>query len=124
ETQTAVTEEEAVERAREIGYPVVLKLLSESITHKTEVGGVRLNLGSPEEVRRAYQAIESSGTSEAGHFSGVKIQPMIRREGVEIIVGSSLDPQFGPVLLFGSGGQRVEVFKDHALGLPPLNTTL
>ena len=59
-----------------------------------------------------------------GHFLGVTVQPMIKLDGYEIILGSSLDPQFGPVMLFGLGGQLVEVFKDRALGLPPLNTTL
>ena len=60
----------------------------------------------------------------AGHFLGVTVQPMVELDGYELIVGSSLDPQFGPVLLFGAGGQLVEVFKDRALALPPLNTTL
>ena len=60
----------------------------------------------------------------AGHFQGVTVQPMVKLDGYELIIGSSLDPQFGPVLLFGTGGQLVEVFKDRSLGLPPLNTTL
>ncbi len=60
----------------------------------------------------------------AGHFQGVTVQPMVKLDGYELIVGSSLDPQFGPVLLFGTGGQLVEVFSDRALALPPLNTTL
>ncbi len=58
------------------------------------------------------------------HFQGVTVQPMIKLDGYEVIIGSSIDPQFGPVLLFGTGGQLVEVFKDRALALPPLNTTL
>ena len=112
--------------ADQVGYPVVLKLHSETITHKTDVGGVQLNLADAEAVRHAYRAIADSVRQHAGadHFQGVTVQPMIRLDGYELIVGSSLDPQFGPVLLFGTGGQLVEVFQDRALGLPPLNTTL
>jgi acetyltransferase len=126
ETRLAASEEAAVKFAEEIGYPVVLKLLSETITHKTEVGGVQLNLCDADSVRRAYRAIESAVRERAGaeHFLGVTVQPMIKLDGYELIIGSSLDAQFGPVLLFGAGGQLVEVFQDRALALPPLNTTL
>jgi acetyltransferase len=126
ETRVARNPEEALRIADRLGYPVVLKLLSETITHKTDVGGVRLNLADPKAVRQAYREIESSVRKKAGRgsFQGVTVQPMIPRDGYEIIIGSSLDPQFGPVLLFGTGGQLVEVLKDHALALPPLNTTL
>src|SRR5262249_23135617 len=107
-------------------YPVVLKLYSETITHKTDVGGVELNLPDFEAVADAYRRIRSSVADRVGseHFQGVTVQPMIKQDGYEIIVGSRLYPQFGPVLLFGAGGQLVEVFKDRALGFPPLNTTL
>jgi acetyltransferase len=117
----------AVKAAGQIGYPVVLKLYSETITHKTDVGGVQLNLGDAETVERAFHAIEASVSEKAGaqHFQGVTVQPMIKlKDAYELIIGSSLDPQFGPVLLFGTGGQLVEVFKDRSLALPPLNTTL
>ncbi len=126
DTRVARSPEEALRLASEIGYPVVLKLLSETITHKTDVGGVVLNLGGPDAVRAAYHAIEKSVAEKAGaqHFQGVTVQAMVRHEGYELIVGSSLDAQFGPVLLFGSGGQLVEVYRDRALALPPLNTTL
>lgn len=126
ETRRARSEAEAVTCADEMGYPVVLKLHSETITHKTDVGGVQLNVNDADAVRRAYRTIESSVREKAGaeHFLGVTIQPMVKPDGYELIIGSSLDPQFGPVLLFGSGGQLVEVYKDRALGLPPLNTTL
>ncbi len=126
ETHIASSEEEAVQLAETIGYPVVLKLYSETITHKTDVGGVQLNLADAEAVRKAYHTIESSVLSKASaeDFLGVTVQPMLKLDGYEIIIGSSLDPQFGPVLLFGTGGQLVEVFKDRALALPPLNTTL
>jgi acetyltransferase len=117
----------AVAAASDIGYPVVLKLYSETITHKTDVGGVQLNLGDAEAVKRAFEAIRNSVSTKVGaeHFQGVTVQPMIRlKDAYELIVGASLDPQFGPVLLFGTGGQLVEIFKDRALALPPLNTTL
>jgi acetyltransferase len=126
-TIIAPTQADAVKAADEIGYPVVLKLYSETITHKTDVGGVQLNLGSAEAVAKAFDAIQTSVTAKVGaqHFQGVTVQPMIKlRDAYELIIGSSLDPQFGPVLLFGTGGQLVEVFKDRALALPPLNTTL
>jgi acetyltransferase len=126
ETRIAKTEKDAVKAAGEIGFPVVLKLFSETITHKTDVGGVQLNLKDADAVAAAFRKIETSVKEKAGegHFLGVTVQPMIKLEGYEIILGSSLDPQFGPVILFGMGGQLVEVFKDRALGLPPLNTTL
>ena len=125
-TEIAVTADQAVQVAGRIGYPVVLKLHSETITHKTDVGGVQLDLTGEAAVRTAYQSIEESVMRAAGreHFLGVTIQPMVRAQGLELILGSSIDSQFGPVLLFGSGGQLVEVYKDRAIGLPPLNTTL
>jgi acetyltransferase len=125
-TVTASSVSEAVDRADQIGYPAVLKLWSETITHKTDVGGVQLNLRDANAVRTAYLQIEASVRAKAGseHFLGVTVQPMVKPDGYELIVGSSVDPQFGPVLLFGTGGQLVEVFKDRALALPPLNTTL
>jgi acetyltransferase len=122
ETVVARDADHAVDAARRIGYPVVLKLHSETITHKTDVGGVRLNLADEAAVRKAYQLIADSAGPE--HFLGVTVQPMVSTEGYELILGSSIDSQFGPVILFGSGGQLVEVYKDRAIGLPPLNTTL
>jgi acetyltransferase len=126
ETLIAASEDEAVHFAERLGFPVVLKLHSETITHKTDVGGVQLNLSDADAVRRAYRTIESSVRERVGveHFLGVTVQPMAKLDGYELIVGSSLDPQFGPVLLFGTGGTLVEVFKDRALALPPLTTTL
>ncbi|NEQ71621.1 MAG: bifunctional acetate--CoA ligase family protein/GNAT family N-acetyltransferase [Okeania sp. SIO2C9] len=127
QTLIAKTEAEAVEHADVIGYPVVLKLFSETITHKTDVGGVQLNLKDAAAVKWAYQNIQTSVAEKVGseHFLGVTVQPMLSLDiGYELIIGSSIDPQFGPVLLFGTGGQLVEVFKDRAIALPPLNTTL
>jgi len=126
ETRVARSQEEAAAAARAIGFPVVVKLYSEAITHKTDVGGVKLNLIDEKAVRDAYHGIEDSVRAKAGadQFQGVTVQPMVRSEGYELILGSSVDPQFGPVILFGSGGQLVEVYRDRALALPPLNATL
>lgn len=127
ETYVARTIDEAVQIADKLGYPVVLKLYSETITHKTDVGGVQLNLMNADAVREAYRAIAASvaqHSQDPQAFLGVTVQPMVQRDGYELIVGSSLDPQFGPVMLFGSGGQLVEVYQDRAIALPPLNTTL
>ena len=126
ETQIARSEDAAVACAQHFGYPVVLKIFSETITHKTDVGGVKLNLEDESSVRSAFQAIKSSVSKTVGpdHFSGVTVQPMVRLEGYELILGSSVDSQFGPVILFGSGGPLVEVYRDRALALPPLNSTL
>ncbi len=126
DTRLAVTEEEAVQAAKDIGYPVVVKLHSYTITHKTEVGGVQLNLHDAEAVGRAFRLIQLlvSQKHGDGDFLGVTVQPMIKLDGYELIVGSSIDSQFGPVMLFGTGGQLVEVFRDRALALPPLNSTL
>jgi acetyltransferase len=122
----ATSEDDAMAAAESMGYPVVLKLHSETITHKTDVGGVQLNLKNAEAVRTAFRAIRDSVTAKVGaeHFGGTNVQPFAKLEGYEVILGSSIDPQFGPVLLFGMGGQLVEVFKDRALALPPLTTTL
>nr|MBA2511524.1 GNAT family N-acetyltransferase [Rubrobacteraceae bacterium] len=126
QTEVARTAEEAVGVAERMGYPVVLKLDSETITHKTDVGGVRLNLQDAEGVRQAFEGMRSSIQEDfrPEDFSGAAVQQMVNLDGYELIIGSSLDPQFGPVLLFGSGGSLVEVYRDRALALPPLTTTL
>lgn len=126
--QTYVAKEvnEAVAWADKIGYPVVLKLFSHEITHKTDVGGVKLNLQDSRQVKKAFDEIFKSVSEKKGarYFDGVTVQKMIKQGGYELILGSSTDPQFGPVLLFGMGGQLVEVFRDRALALPPLNRNL
>ena len=126
QTYLARSSEEAVAAAQKLNFPVVLKVHSETITHKTDVGGVQLNLENDDAIRIAFQAIQSSVASKVGKeaFQGVTVQPMVRLDGYELILGSSADPQFGPVILFGSGGQLVEVYRDRALALPPINTTL
>ena len=127
ETQLATTAEQAVAAAGAIGYPVVVKLHSTSIGHKSEVEGVQLNLQGPAEVEQAFRAMERRLSERHGPaaFEGVTVQRMLRLQGaIELIVGSSVDPQFGPVILFGTGGTLVEVYRDSAVALPPLNTTL
>ena len=126
ETRIAAEEDEAVQAAEDLGYPVVVKLASSTIAHKSRVGGVLLNLGDAPAVRRAYHQIHAAVEENfgPGNFEGVTIQPMIRFDGFDIIIGSTLDPQFGPVLLFGSGGRLVDFYRDRALALPPLNMTL
>ncbi|MDB9358200.1 acetate--CoA ligase family protein, partial [Nodularia spumigena CS-587/03] len=116
-TCVAESEDEAVRCAENMGYPVVLKLFSHTITHKTDVGGVQLNLRDAEAVRLAYNAIAESVSEKIGveHFLGVTVQPMVKMAGYELIIGSSLDAQFGPVLLFGTGGKLVEIFRDRAI---------
>jgi len=125
-TEIASGVDQAIQIAGQIGYPVVLKLYSETITHKTDVGGVQLNLKNADEVRLAFDEIRRQVEQKKGpgHFLGVTVQPMAKLDGYELIIGSSIDTQFGPVLLFGAGGQLVEVSKDSALALPPLNSTL
>lgn len=126
QTVMAKTADEAAQTAEKMGFPIVVKLYSETLTHKTDVGGVKLNLKGRDEVKAAFEDIQKSVNEKAGagHFQGVTVQPMIKTGGQEIIVGSHIDPQFGPVVLFGMGGELVEVFQDVALALPPLNTNL
>jgi acetyltransferase len=126
ETRMARSEDAAEAAAIAIGFPVVVKLHSETITHKSDVGGVKLDLSDSAAVRQAYRDIQSSVTERASRdsFQGVTVQPMWKLAGYELIVGSATDAQFGPVVAFGSGGELVEVYRDRALALPPLNTTL
>lgn len=126
ETRTAFTEDAAVDAAESIGYPVVLKLLSSTITHKSDCGGVQLNLLNAAAVKQAWRLIRDNVTHMHGlaAFDGVTVQRMVTQRGVELILGASTDAQFGPVLLLGAGGTLVEVLKDHALALPPLNHAL
>ncbi|KAF3362151.1 putative protein YfiQ [Chlamydiales bacterium STE3] len=126
QTAIALNEAEAVKISEEMGFPIVLKLFSKTITHKTDVGGVKLNLKTKEDVSLAFREIKEAVYRKANpeDFQGVTVQKMIQLEGYELIIGSSVDDQFGPVILFGAGGQLVEVFKDRSLGLPPLNAHL
>ncbi|MDD5006983.1 MAG: acetate--CoA ligase family protein [Syntrophorhabdaceae bacterium] len=118
----AVSEDEAVRVAALIGYPVVLKVDSRDIPHKTEVGGVRLNIADEPSLRQSYSDILSSVSNHAPNasISGVLVQEMVS-EGREVIVGISKDPQFGPIIMFGLGGVFVEVLKDVAIRRVPLS---
>jgi acetyltransferase len=126
ETRIAYSAEDAAAQAAAIGFPVVVKVYSHTIVHKTDVGGVKLNLLDAAAVQDAYAQIEAAVAQKAGmnSFEGVTVEPMVSLEGYELILGSTVDPQFGPVILFGAGGQLVEVLADRALALPPLNMTL
>ncbi|HZK18511.1 MAG TPA: acetate--CoA ligase family protein, partial [Clostridia bacterium] len=120
--RTAATADEATVIAREIGYPLVLKVDSPDIIHKTEAGGVKLNLQSPEEVRDAYKEImeKAKDYNPNARIEGVSVQEMAPA-GVEVIVGGKRDPVFGPTVLFGLGGVFVEVMRDVALRVAPLS---
>ena len=121
--QLAATREEAVAVARQIGLPVVLKIVSPDISHKSDVGGVKLNLGSQEEVAAAFDEIVAAAqrAQPGATILGVSVQKMAR-PGVEVIMGMTKDPQFGPVLMFGLGGVFVEVLKDVAFRIVPLES--
>ncbi|MEM3614791.1 MAG: GNAT family N-acetyltransferase [Nitrososphaerales archaeon] len=125
-TYVAKTAEEAVQLVSQTGYPVALKILSPQITHKTDAGGVALNLNSEAEVREAFERIikNAKAYNPSAEILGVSVQPMIKKRGYEVIIGAKKDPIFGPVILFGMGGVSVELFKDYAIGIPPLNQTL
>ncbi len=117
----ARTADEAVKAAKECGYPVVLKIVSPDVTHKSDVGGVQLGLDSPETVTAAYQEITQALKRHQpdARIEGVAVQKMAR-PGMEVIIGMSKDQQFGPVLMFGLGGILVEVLKDVAFRIVPL----
>jgi acyl-CoA synthetase (NDP forming) len=117
----ATTREAAQAQAREMGFPVALKIISPEISHKSDVGGVKLDLKTPEEVAAAFDEIVASVKQAAPNaaIEGVSVQQMAR-PGVEVIVGISQDPQFGPVLMFGLGGIFVEVLKDVAFRIVPI----
>jgi acetyltransferase len=127
ETRIAHDVEEAVRAANELRYPVVLKILSPDVSHKSDVGGVALDLDSPAAVRDAAEAMRGrcAELRPAARLEGFAVQRMVRRGGAhELIAGMATDPVFGPVILFGQGGTAVEVIDDKAVALPPLNATL
>jgi acetyltransferase len=125
-TCVATTAEEAVALASQIGYPVVLKILSPQIIHKTDAGGVILNIHNDIEVKDAFERILKNvkAYNPNAEILGVTVQKMIKERGYEVILGAKTDSLFGPVILFGMGGIGVELFNDFSLGLPPLNRTL
>lgn len=120
------TPEECIECAKKIGFPVVMKVHSETITHKSDVGGVKLNIKDEAGVRAAFEEIKANvaKNASADQFLGCVVLPMITlKDSYEVILGANVDRQFGPVILFGLGGVLVEVMKDTAMGLAPLNKT-
>jgi len=125
-TAVANNVDEAVAFATEMGFPVVLKILSPQIIHKSDAGGVILNINSAREVRDAFELLIQRATAynPNARIIGVTVQPMVEKKGHEVIIGGKTDPVFGPVIIFGMGGVGVELFKDVSIGLPPLNTTL
>lgn len=125
-TEVARTVDEAVSIAQRMGYPVVLKILSPQIVHKTEAGGVVLDINSEIELREAFDRIiqRAKEYDPNAEILGVTVQRMVKKRGYDVILGSKTDPLFGPVILFGMGGVGVELFKDYSIGLPPLNQTL
>ena len=127
ETRVAGTPDEAADLARDIGPPVALKILSPDITHKSDVGGVALGLGTEEEVRWVAEAMLArvSRIAPEARLNGFTVQKMAQRpQAHELIVGMSTDSIFGPVIVFGRGGTAVEIIADRAVALPPLNMSL
>jgi acetyltransferase len=127
ETRAAQTVDDAVAAARSIGFPVAVKILSPDVMHKSDVGGVALDLDSEQAVRAAAQRVRKrlGEMRPDARFEGFSVQAMARRpEGQELILGAATDPVFGPVILFGQGGIAVQVADDHAVALPPLNAVL
>ena len=119
--QLAKTAEEAAQLAGKSGFPAVLKIVSPEVTHKSDIGGVRVGLASADEVRKAFEEIVAAvkKAEPKARIDGVAVQKMAPT-GTEVIVGMSKDPQFGPVLMFGLGGIFVEVLKDVAFRIVPL----
>jgi len=126
DTVLARTHEDAVTLSRRIGYPVAMKLVSPDISHKSDAGGVRLDLRSDADVSAAYEGILSRARDYKAdaRITGVSVQPYIARSDFELLIGAKRDPNFGPIILFGMGGVYTEVFRDRAIGLPPMNRLL
>jgi acetyltransferase len=123
-THKAHNDEEAVQIAESLGYPVVLKIDSQKIFHKYKYGGVYLNIQNSEGVREAFSRLKEVAASFKDLQSQVLIQPMVIRKGYELAIGAKKDLTFGSVIVFGTGGVLIEALGDYAIGLPPLNQTL
>lgn len=122
ETRLAASDEEAVALAEQLGYPVVLKIVSPDITHKSDAGGVKLDLRTPQDVRGSFNSILLSArrACPSARIGGVSVQRMASK-GIELIMGMSTDPTFGPMVMFGIGGIFVEILKDVAVRIVPLS---
>jgi acetyltransferase len=125
-TMSASTAKAAVQAANHLGYPVVMKIHSPQISHKTDVGGVKVGLKNEDEVKAAFEEVTVSARSHEpeAQILGVTMQPLVKPIDFELILGTKKDPLFGPMLLFGLGGIYAEVLKDVAMELPPLNLML
>jgi acetyl coenzyme A synthetase (ADP forming)-like protein len=123
EGRLASTAKEAIETAEQIGYPVAIKIVSPNIIHKTDLGGVKLHLSTTDDVRDAFDLmmLRISQNAPKAHIEGIYVEKMLAR-GLEVIIGMSRDPQFGPMLMFGLGGIFVEVMKDVTFHLAPITT--
>jgi acyl-CoA synthetase (NDP forming) len=121
EAKLARSKKEAISMSKEMGFPVVLKISSPDVVHKSDSGGVKLGLSNATQVGKAYSEIISSVKQAypEAQIQGISVQPMAL-PGVEVIVGMSKDPQFGPVLMFGLGGILVEVLKDVSFRIVPV----
>lgn len=119
ESYAAATEQKAVELAELIGYPAVLKVRSTAFSHKSDRGGVRLNLSGPDAVRRAFRGITEVARREDPQ-AGVTVQRM-SEPGVEVIIGAAFDPHFGPVIMFGLGGVFTEILDDQCFRMVPVD---
>ncbi|MGD9160926.1 MAG: acetate--CoA ligase family protein [Desulfobacteraceae bacterium] len=116
------TAEEAVSTAEALGYPVVMKIISPGITHKSDIGAVKLNLGNKDDVKKAFNEIMAVSKEKVpgAALDGVSVQNMAK-PGVELVIGMTKDPQFGPMVMFGMGGTLVEVLRDISFGIAPLS---
>jgi acetyltransferase len=126
-TMVARSPNEALLIAQQLGFPVAMKINSPDITHKSDVGGVVLNLANAQEIRSAYHSIIENVKSKRpnAHINGISIQPMIvKPNGRELMIGVTNDPVFGPIITFGAGGTTVEIMADRWVALPPLNSFL
>jgi acetyltransferase len=126
QTEKAASAQDALGLAHMIGYPLVMKILSPDILHKTDADGIRLDLRTEADVRTAYHEIIANARDydPGAHIQGVSLQSMIRQPDYEILLGAKQDENFGPVILFGMGGIFTEALQDRAIGLPPLNVLL
>lgn len=122
ETKLAKTPKEAVSLSQKIGFPVALKITSPDVIHKSDSGGVKLSLNNATQVKKAYDEILKKVRKEYPDATvhGVSVQKMVR-PGTEVIIGTTKDPQFGPVIMFGLGGIFVEVFKDVSFRIVPVS---
>ena len=122
ETKLAKNQKEAVSLSRKMGFPLVLKIISPDVIHKSDSGGVKLSIKNVAELKKAYAEIIGAVRRQYPNalIQGVSVQKMVR-PGTEVIVGTSKDPQFGPVIMFGLGGIFVEVLKDVSFRIIPVD---